>query len=257
MKWFSIAAVLLLPCLAAVASAAGFVHDESFMVFTGNQGTQEEQDAYAQQVLEMAHQYRAEIAREWLGEEIPAGIGRTVINVAFSETDDSALTWAIDCPERKMHNVYLTTTSAEEALGGLLHHEITHVVLATRFPHPHRLPAWVEEGIASRYDDAERVATRDQIISWSARTGNWPDLAQLLAAGSISAENQDDYAAAASLVSYLLTRAGSDVLLQFAQDGRADGWNAALQQHYGIANVATLQSSWQVWAENFGSVASN
>src|SRR3970040_420239 len=100
-----------------------------------------------------------------MGEENPRGIGRTVINVAFSDSDDSALTSAIDSPEPTMHNVYLPTTSQERALGGMLHHEITHVVLASRFPHPNRLPAWVEEGIASRYDDQERVAIRTQILA--------------------------------------------------------------------------------------------
>ena len=141
--------MLLLP-----AQAAGFVHNENFVVFTESGLSRQVTQDFAQSVLVKAEEYRKQISQEWFGEQLPRGIGRTTINVSFSDDRDAGLTWAVDHPDRKLHTIYLYTT-AEQAVGSTLAHEVAHAVLATRFPHPHRLPAWVEEGIASQYDNAD------------------------------------------------------------------------------------------------------
>src|SRR3990172_2140704 len=76
-RWISVL-MLVVP---ADAFGAGFIHDETFCVFTPAIPTQEAGQRFAQQVHQRAIEYRAEIAREWLGEELAPGTGRTVINV--------------------------------------------------------------------------------------------------------------------------------------------------------------------------------
>ena len=168
------------------------------------------------------------------------------MNVAFSANRDAGVTWAKDNPDRQFHTLYLTT-SPDRAVGSTLAHEMVHVVLATRYPHPHRLPAWLEEGIASRYDDEERQATRRQILAWMVKTKNWPALDSVLQRTTIPDNDKQAYAVAASLTDYLLTRADSGTLIKCGEQARTKGWDAALQHFYHIRNVASLQRAWQGW----------
>lgn len=231
--------------------AAGFVYSPNFLVFTPAEPSQEQADVLAKDVLELAEQYRKEIAEEWLGEEIPPGVGRTTINVSYDSGRERALTWAKDHPDRKLHCVYVRTTleRSNQAIDEMLPHEMAHVVLATRFPYPNRLPSWVEEGIASRYDDDQRIGIRRSTVRWWLQTGNWPDLGELLGNNNLSADDAASYSAAASLVDFLLTRGDKAKLFAFAQDGAKGDWDAALQKHYTITDASQLQKTWRAWVQ--------
>jgi hypothetical protein len=226
--------------------AAGLVSTANFIVLTPAIPTQEVGQKYAQEVLNRAEGLRDEIANEWLGEQLPEGAGRTIISVHFSNSEDSALTWAKDDPSRKFHNIYLTT-SPESAMRGRLRHEMVHAVLATKAPHPNRLSPWVEEGIASRYDDDWLISLRKQtVLNWI-RMGSTPSLEFVLETENIQSFDDDGYAAAESLVGYLLTRGDKRTLIPFAEMGQQTGWDIALQAHYGITSVNQLQAEWEEW----------
>jgi hypothetical protein len=137
------------------------------------------------------------------------------------------------------------TSSERAVLSNLLKHEIAHVVLATRFAD--QLPPWAEEGIASRYDDEKRIGIRRRILDWFVKTGNWPDLNQLLNDHLLSSSDQASYAAAASLTEYLLSRGDHTTFFAFAIEGKRDGWDDALRQRYRIRDVAALQAAWRAW----------
>lgn len=243
--WLCMLTVL---ALASRVDAAGFAMSDNFTVFTPPIPTQQDAEAYAREVLQSAESWRREIAKRWLGEELPSSVGLTTINVSFSEDKDSGLTWAKDDPQIKYHTLYLTTTP-DRALGSTMAHEMVHVILATRFPHPHRLAAWLEEGIASTYDDAARQATRKRVLSWIAKTGNWFDLEELLNSPNVASRDQAAYATASSLTEFLLTRSNQRTLLEFGQHANQAGWDAALSKYYRINNTADLQRSWQQWIQ--------
>jgi hypothetical protein len=186
---------------------------------------------------------------------LPSGAGETVISIVFSAGEDRGLTWAKDHPDRKLHAVYLRTTP-EKATGSTLRHEIAHTVLATKFPHPNRLSSWVEEGIASRYDDDARCAAREQLARFWVRTGQAPRVAQLMEIPDLRSFDEASYAGATSLVSFLLTKGNEQKLLRFAVDGQRFGWSAALEAHYHINGYADLQSQWQAWLARNAEVVS-
>ncbi len=202
--------------------------------------------AYAQEVLRSAETWRREIARQWLGEELPPSVGQTTVNVSFSEDRDAGLTWARAGRRREYHTLYLTTTP-DRALTHTLAHEMVHVVLATRFPEPHRLPAWIEEGVASRYDDRGRQLIRQRVVAWMASTGNWTDLQSVLDHPNIPASDKAAYATASSVVDYLLTQADKQTLFEFGLYGARAGWDAALERYYRIRGLTDLQRRWQTW----------
>ncbi len=241
--WFLLIVFVPSVCL----HAAGFAMNDNFTVLTSDWPSAGEAKGYAEEVLRNAEHWRDVIAQEWLGQKLPPGVGQTTVNVSVNPDRDAGLTWAKDNPRRQYHSLYMTT-SAERALGGTLAHEMAHVVLATRYPHPNRLPAWIEEGIASRYDDEDRQEMRQQQIAWLRQTGNWPPLDSLLTATNIAAHDKQSYAVAASLIDFLLSRNDDkQTLLEFGQHGNKAGWDAALQKYYGFRDVTRLQSHWQQW----------
>ena len=246
---FSRFAVILAALFPSTAGANGFAHNENFIVYTPDQKSQAEDQKFAELVLQRAETYRREFSKQWLGKELPRGAGESVIYVGFSTSEDRGLTWAKDHPDRTLHNVYLIT-SPDNAVGSTLRHEVAHTVLATQFPHPNRLPSWVEEGIASRYDDEARRSAREQLTRFWARTGNAPPVVHLLEMEDMRSFDESSYAAATSLVSFLLTQGDEQKLLQFAVDGQRNGWLNALNSHYRIRDHRDLQAQWQTWLAN-------
>jgi hypothetical protein len=239
-------AAILAALFPSVVNANGFAYSDNFIVHTPDHQTQAADQKFAELVLKQAETYRREFAKLWLGAELPAGTGESVISVALSASEDRGLTWAKDHPDRTLHNVYLRT-SPENAVGSTLRHEIAHTVLATRFPFPNRLPSWVEEGIASRYDDDSRRAARGQLARYWLRTAQVPRLAQVIETPDLRSFDETSYAAATSLVSFLLTKGNEQKLLRFAVDGQRYGWPSALQAHYRINGYADLEKQWQAW----------
>lgn len=227
--------------------AGGFVHSANFSVLTPDLGTAEQTEAFARSVLAAAERYRRDIAVTWLGDELPSGVGRATINVAFSAERSQGLTWARDSERRQFHTLYLST-APDQAAGPVLAHEVAHVVLATEFPHPRRLAAWVEEGIASSLDDDGRQASRAKLLSWFVRTGNWPRLATMFEMENIAPSDASSYTAAHSVVAYLVARSDRAAFLRFCRDAQHDSWDRALRQHYRLS-VDDLQVQWQRWVE--------
>ncbi len=229
--------LLVILCIPCVADAAGVAASQDFNVLASDQ-------ALAEAVLAQAEVFRREIAKEWLGQELSRGAGPAMITVVESQGEDSGLTWPIDDPKRKFHKVWLRT-SEERALGSTLRHEITHVVLATQFPN--HLPAWVEEGIASLSDDPERLEIRRRMLGRHLLSRDGPHLNAMFEAPTVPTSHRSTYSLAASVVEYLLTRADKATLLRFAVTGRDQGWDRAVQEHYGFRTVSDLETAWHAW----------
>jgi hypothetical protein len=238
----SIVVALVSP--AARIEAAGFVHSANFIVFTPPVPSQEAADVFAKAILDRAEQLRRQISIEWLGNELPPSIGPVMLNVNFANQPNSALTWAKDHPDRKFHSLFIET-SPGELPDGLLAHEMTHCILATRYPHPQRLPAWLEEGIASQYDDVQRQEIRQRIVSWFVTTGQWPRLASVLSTQRVHSDDQQAYAVATTVTELLLERGSRQKLLQFGEAASKDGVDRALKQYYDIAGTAELEVLWR------------
>ncbi len=201
--------------------------------------------ALADAVAKQAEIYRKQSALEWLGQELPDRVGRTLITVEITSQKDEGLTWPIDCAERTLHQVWLST-SVDRALGTTLHHEVIHTVLDSQF-YPESLPAWASEGIASQADDAGRKESQRQILARWSKEGRWPGLRSLLESARIDHDNLSRYAAASSLTEFLAERGGKTRVVAFASSGQKRGWDRAASEYYGLHNVVELQTAWQDW----------
>jgi len=138
----TVSAIVACVVLSISGPAAGtrLTSSDNFIVMAPDQ-------PLAEEIRDTAEQLRKEIALAWLGAELPAGKGRTIVTVNVVDEADRALTWLIDHPQRTMHSTWLTCPR-EAATGPLLAHEITHVVLATRFGSP-SATAWSRSGPAT------------------------------------------------------------------------------------------------------------
>jgi hypothetical protein len=238
-------------CVPPASQGAGFAHDANFIVLADDQ-------SLAEEVLARAGEFRRQVALDWLGSELPDGAGPVIIHVEISEREDKGLTWAVDHPGRTHHKLWLTT-SRQRATGSSLAHEITHCVLASAFTG--RLPPFVDEGVAGLRDGPDRRAIRRRILARFAADNSWPSLERVLNAAAIAPSDQAAYSVACSLTEFLLAR-GSDGprqararLFAFAQAGRDDGWDLALQAHYGLASVGQLEQEWRAWVVSSQRVA--
>ena len=225
-------------------TAAGYVDRANFVVVVPPGSTATNSQRFAERLHERAEFYRRKIALDWLGDELPKSVGRTVIHVDFSSTDDLGLTWIRGNPRRTFHNVYLKISS-DRALSTTLPHELVHVVLATEYAHPNRMAHWVEEGIASQYDDRGRQQLREKMLKWYAQSGNWPSLKDVFNRKTISTNDKASYAVAASVAEFLIRRRGKKRLVRFGRDANQLGWDPALRENYEIYNVQQLESLWQ------------
>lgn len=241
------AALLAAQFLVSPADAAGLARNENFMVMAPSQ-------ELAEEVLKAAEQFRDDVAVRWLGAPLPPSVGPAIIHVELTETRDDAFTWAKTGPDRKYHSVYLTT-SRDRSVGSTLKHEITHVVLATRYPD--RLPVWLEEGCAGFADDSFRLKTRRGILDWFARTGNWPNLSKVLNSKRMSAADRSSYAIACSVSQFLIERGGRHELLAFGEAIQRQGLQAALNNSYELISVDELSKEWQAWYAARRAVARN
>jgi len=230
---------------AADMGRSGFATSDNFTVLTPRQETSEAANRYANRLARTAESLRREIAREWLGGELPPRQGRTLVTVSFEADRDAGLTWAMDDPRREFHTLYLTT-SPDLAIGSTLAHEMVHVVLATSFPHPHRLATWLEEGIACQYDDEARKRSRERELATIVRTGRYPSIAPVLQAHNLRASDKRGYTVAASVTQLLLSLDPDKTkLVEFGQYGSRHGWDRALNRYYEINGVDQLQEIWQ------------
>lgn len=201
---------------------AGIASNANFIVLVPRQYG----DQGATVIMEYAQKYRDEIALEWFGEKLTDGEGQTSISLHIEAGRSSGLTWAKDTPERKLHSVFMTIDDkGKSEVSRILKHEICHTVLATKFPHPNRLPTWLEEGIASRYDSESLKEYRAEVR----RRWKRPPRLALLPGNRFRSHNDDAYAAAESVVEFLIQRRGKTKLLESVPD------------------VATLQVEWEAW----------
>lgn len=227
--------------------ATGLARSANFTVWADSQ-------VEAERIVALSERLRKEIAVHWLGEELPDGLGHATINVDFS-AEDEASTWLAGSDEGRAHLMTVRTTP--DRLKATLGHEIAHIVLASRFP---GLPVFAQEGIASTYDDVDRIGTRNKIAEWWVKNGRFPSLFACLKQESIGHSNQQAYTTAASMTGFLLARSKDDLggFLEFAEEGRRTGnWGRLLQERYGFETPEEFQQSWESWVRREVGTASS
>jgi hypothetical protein len=127
-----------------------------------------------------------------------------------------------------------------------LAHELTHVVLADRFA-GRQPPRWVDEGIATLADSAEKRLLHHRDCENALRGGTALRMIDVLTLDQFTSPEQVPafYGQSLSLVSFLTQRDRPSRVVEFAATAMNAGYDRALQEHYGIDGVAGLERRWR------------
>jgi hypothetical protein len=248
----------------ATPTAAGLRHlgqnPEGWLVSeTANFRIFHKQDtAFAERVAEIAERTRSEMSRKWFGSEPPPWQPRCELIVYPSGQEYSQATGVpLNSPgharvhsdesnrarvlARWMH----MRTDTPAMLETVLPHEATHVVLAGQFG-VFQVPRWADEGIAVLTEPPAKVQQHRQNLARCQQQGALLGLKELMTLEKYPQEPirvSAFYAQSVVLVEMLTNLKGPVVFTNFVRDGLRDGYEPALQKHYGM-RFAQLEQMW-------------
>ncbi len=210
---------------------------------------------YAEQFLRAAEQHRAAAFSKWANAtpgtwEPTCEIYLHVNGASYAQATQQSATSpghsSIKMPNGKITSRRIDLRADNPDLAGItLPHEITHVVLADLFPDG-SLPRWADEGMAVLSEPRSQV---ERYLKTMVRLRNESKLIPLTKiltrteypdAASVTVF----YVESVSVVEFLVNRKGAPELIQFLKDATT-GFDAALQRHYGLNNVAQLEEAWR------------
>ncbi|HMP03182.1 MAG TPA: hypothetical protein PKD86_06345 [Gemmatales bacterium] len=205
----------------------------------------------AQQVAQYAERWRQAKAREWLGKDMPNWGQRCPIRVTVTPGGaGGATTFAFDggaILEQDMH----VEGSLERILNSVLPHEVTHTVFAYHFRQA--LPRWADEGGCVLSEDDTERRRHDQLVRQSLASGRGYRLRVLFSMKEYPRSGEDImtlYAQGYSVVRFLVEQSNKPAFLNFLNDGMRQGWDQALQRHYGYQRIEELEAAWLQWLRN-------
>lgn len=205
--------------------------------------------SYAEQVAQAAERYRHDLAVEWLGKPMPNWAQPCVMTVQVGPHlgAGGATTFVFDKGEVFGWRMSIQG-SQERVLDSVLPHEITHMIYASHFRQP--LPRWADEGGATSVEHAsERNKQRNMLVEFL-RTGRGIAFNKMFAMTEYPRDIMPLYAQGYSLAEYLIQTGGRRKYVEFLGDGlENDDWAGAVERHYGIKNLGTLQNTWLAWVQ--------
>jgi len=234
----SLLALLLVALLFGTMGASA--RSRNFVVQTAD-------PALARQIADAAEKYRRELAVSWLGQAMPDWSAPCVMTVQVGPGlgAGGATTFMFDRGEVFGWRMSIQG-SRERLFDSVLPHEITHMILASHFRRP--LPRWADEGAATSTECAGEREKHYRMLREFLCTRRGIPFATMFAMTEYPPDVMPLYAQGFSLADYLIQQGGRRKFLAFLGNGLNDEqWSAALQRHYGSANLGQLQNDWLAW----------
>lgn len=209
----------------------------------------------AERAAQIAEMTKRSAAHKWFGDDGGMWSPRCDIVLHATGEDYSRATGQqASCPghstiqtsgERVVSRRIDVHVDAANLFAGVLPHETTHVVLAGRFGEKD-LPRWVDEGMAVLTEPPELVQKHLNNLKEYRRVGSLFRMSSLLPMAEYPERRYvgSFYAQSISVVDYLVSLKNPRAFSQFVHEGLHQGWEQALQRHYGIANFADLEQRW-------------
>lgn len=200
----------------------------------------------AKRIGDAAEAKRAELAKLWLGTEIPAWPAPCRIDVADGPRPGGVTEVSFSDGKVLFHRVKLHGP-LERLLTGPLPHELTHVLFAHHFGW--QPPRWADEGGAILSEGESLGALhRKKFREILDKRGQFP-LREFLAMKQYPADIPCLYAQGHSVSGFLVAAKGRQVFLAFVRDGCDRTWDDAVRDRYGYQNVEQLETAWLDWVE--------
>ena len=199
----------------------------------------------ARTVGEHAEKCRVEIARDWLGRELPNWPTPCPIRVKLTGGEAGGLTSFGFNDGRVTDQSMVVEGRLDRILASALPHEITHTIFAEYFGGP--MPRWADEGASLLSEDERERRRHDKIaIDLLARRGE-VSLGRLFQIEEYPKDLMSFYGQGYSISRFLIGMGGRPRFLRFVRDGLKSGWDGATLTHYGLADVRELDRAWRSW----------
>jgi len=204
---------------------------------------------FAKQVGETAERYRSQLAREWLGRELPRWYRPCQVTItAVGQVGAGGATTFTFAGGQVFNWNMRVQGSAERILDSVIPHEVSHTIFASHFRRP--LPRWADEGAASLVEHESERHRQLLLLKQVFNTPQRIPLPQLIAMKEYPSDMQAVltlYAEGYSLADYLVQSGGKDRYLHFLQDAHERDWNYAIHTYYGLPDVLSLERRWSDW----------
>jgi len=201
----------------------------------------------AARIVQVAEQWRHDLAIEWLGQAMPNWTQPCMMTVQVAPHLGAGGKTEFVFDNGEVFGWRMTIQgSAERVLDSVLPHEITHMIFASYFRRP--LPRWADEGGATSVEHISEKQKHRQMLVQFLRTGRGIAFGQMFAMTEYPQDVMPLYAQGYSLAEFLIYRGGKKKFVAFLVDGMRDAqWSAAVQRNYNISDLPALQDTWVAW----------
>jgi hypothetical protein len=197
----------------------------------------------AQQVGQLAEQYRREKALQWIGQEMPPWSEPCPVHVKVTMTGAGGATSFVFDRGRVLGQDMQIQGALDRLLYSVLPHEVTHTVFAYYYRQP--VPRWADEGGAVLSEDDEERDRHDKLCRQILNSGRAIPLRRLFSLADYpKGEVMSLYAEGYSVTSYLVSSSSRTAFLAFIAHAMQYGWDSAVQVHYRYRNVEDLEQAW-------------
>jgi hypothetical protein len=238
-----VTSVLLLSLLSAPAFAEqGGYRTKNFVVSAPT-------PALAKEIGDMAEKWRHDLAIEWLGSEMPPWSTPCPIHakVAPNLGAGGATSFVFDRGEVFNWKMNIQG-SRERVLDSVLPHEVTHTIFASYFRSP--LPRWADEGACTTMEHSSEIAKQERMLIDFLKTGRGIPFGEMFAMKEYPQDVMPLYSQGHSLSEWLIEDKGRAEFLRFLADGmKDDDWRRAVHDHYGFADLYSMQNTWLDWVK--------
>jgi RNA polymerase sigma factor (sigma-70 family) len=213
----------------------------------------------AYEIAQAAEKLRADLAKQWLGKELPDWKTRCPINVTITEGAAASAATTFDFgPTASFRTAGATmagiswkqfrisgmrlTGSKDQILADTLPHEVAHTVLADHFREP--VPRWAEEGMAVMAETPQSQRHYDKQCRVLLNAGRAMRLKVLFERMDYPSDAMLAYAQGYSVVRFLVEQKDRPTLLAFISAGMLKGWDVAVKGTYGYESIDALEEAW-------------
>ena len=202
----------------------------------------------ARKVALTAERCRVDLAKQWLGKELPPWRKPCPIKVKVGQIGAGGATrFSFDRGEVFNWNMQVQG-SLERIIDSVIPHEVNHTILACYFRRP--IPRWADEGAATICEHKSERTRQLMLLQDILNEKRRMPLQQLLSIKEYPREMDQVltlYAEGYSLTDFLVQQRGRATFLKFLNDAHTQGWEAAIQKNYRHNNVQSLEKQWQGW----------
>lgn len=136
-----------------------------------------------------------------------------------------------------------------ECFTSVIHHELTHVVLADRFTR-RQIPRWADEGIAVLVEPPGRRDELAEVLQDALTMGRLFPVRDILYARDYpddALRSELFYAQSVSLTHFLSQRQSRAKFIRFLEVAQQDGTSQAMNDVLGLKSTSALETEWKAW----------